>query len=306
VIPAWQPNRRANWSCELLVFDPSIYVGEILGQTAAKSANPSSAAYLCPFINSTCTKRGHAEKTIPYPVCSVRHKTLAICTCPKRFTQADIVRDAVNHCWLGKEPDIPQIAAEVQMKGFGKIDFVIAEVDATHFVHQFLSVELQAVDITGSVRPAYDALLAGTDLSKSFRYGINWDNVHKRYVTQLVRKGFFHYHWGTRLVSVLQAPLYDYICAHSPFGRTRIFPNPSDTLAKNDPHLNVIFMVYDYEPNHLVPAHLSMALKLVEGARHGDIQTAAAMLYNKPPSRDDFCKVILRRLGVVGAKKKKI
>lgn len=44
-------------------------------------------------------------------------------------------------------------------------------------IGQFLSVEVQAIDITGSVREAYYAILANTTMARRPTYGMNWDNV---------------------------------------------------------------------------------------------------------------------------------
>ncbi len=76
------------------------------------------------------------------------------------------------------------------MKGFGNVDFVIADLADDQSVRQFVSVEMQAVDITGSVEPAFRAITNNVDETERFSYGINWANVRKRYVTQLVTKGF--------------------------------------------------------------------------------------------------------------------
>jgi hypothetical protein len=79
------------------------------------------------------------------------------------------------------------------MENFGNVDFVIADVDHERKnVKQFISVELQTVDITGSVESAYQAIInSRLTMEKDFSYGINWENVRKRYITQLINKGFF-------------------------------------------------------------------------------------------------------------------
>ena len=96
------------------------------------------------------------------------------------------------------------------MEGFGSVDFVVADIDPeTNHVRNFVSAELQAVDITGSVETAYTAVLHSQILGVRPSYGINWANVRKRYISQLIAKGFFHHHWKTRMVAILQTPLYE-------------------------------------------------------------------------------------------------
>ena len=58
----------------------------------------------------------------------------------------------------GTPPTDYRIAREVQVADFGKVDYVLADVHDNNEVAQFLSVELQAMDFSGSVMPAYQAL----------------------------------------------------------------------------------------------------------------------------------------------------
>lgn len=164
------------------------------------------------------------------------------------------------------------------MENFGNVDFVIADVADDGEIGQFLSVELQAIDITGSVFPAYQALRAGLQLEKRPTYGLNWDNVYKRYVTQLIRKGFFHHHWKTKIVAVIQDQVYQYIKDRADFMRSSDVKNPN---------VNIIFMTYRFEPDPLRGGQFRPILTTVEGTSHANLQ--AAILYKEPPSRDAFC-----------------
>jgi len=198
------------------------------------------------------------------------------------------LRDVIEHCWVGDPPENPRIAHEVKMAKFGMVDFVIADVDeSTNRVKEFVSVELQAVDITGSVEPAYQAVLNSVSdfhWPKGKSYGVNWANVRKRYIQQLITKGFFHHHWGTRIISVIQLPLYDYFMKSIGF----------DELSPGE-KCNVIFMCYDYEPApDKGPLAHKMVLKKVVGTSHNSLMMGP--LYRTPPSRDDFCDRIKGRL----------
>src|SRR5208282_5204145 len=112
---------------------------------AVRGYTPASDAYLCPYIKSTCIKRS-TKLDKPYPVCSIwkgqdnGQKTLdnLICVCPKRFRAINFLKDVVHHCWPGKQPSNPQIAREVKMKGFGNVDFVIADIQQDGSIAQFL------------------------------------------------------------------------------------------------------------------------------------------------------------------------
>jgi len=192
-------------------FDPVDAIAEVQGRRASSLVDPAQNDFLCPYIEKKCPKRSTNLGIEPYPVCSLWKNAQEerdpvrdlICVCPKRFYQVDWLKAVVENCWPFEPPQNPVVATEVKMKGFGNVDFVIADQGADGSIGNFLSVELQAIDITGSVFPAYQALRAGDQLPKRPTYGFNWDNVYKRYITQLIRKGYFHHHWGTKIVAVI-------------------------------------------------------------------------------------------------------
>jgi hypothetical protein len=263
-------------------FDPTQSIEEILGHRSKLGFQPHKYDYICPFIERTCTKRSTADKQHPYPVCTLRKgATSAIAVCPKRFYEIDFLSDIVRHAWLGKSPENPVIANEVKIDGFGNVDFVISDLEADGTINQFLSVELQAIDITGSARLAYDAILQNKMLSKRPTYGFNWKNVAKRYMNQLISKGYLHHHWGTKIVAVIQDEVYEY------FRKDADFFTTSDLNAAN---INIVFMIYGFVPSNTGDREQKLILKRVEGTHHSNLQQA--VLYKTAPPRDAFIKRI--------------
>ncbi len=266
--------------------DPTTIIGEILGEPSPLMRNPADASYECPFIDSQCLKRSQRSEG-PYPVCSIwrrrRGKPVELVTvCPKRFFQANFLEDVIRNCWPGDPPEHPKIAHEVQMKGFGQVDFVIADVDGNGEISECVSVELQAVDITGSVEPAYQATLNREMLNNRPNHGFNWANVRKRYVSQLISKGFYHHHWGTRMVAVLQTAVYDQFREYIEF----------DELAPTEG--NIVFMLYDFsEPTHGDDG-FTIQLDRVVATSHNSLMMGA--LYRTPPPKSEFCQKILDNL----------
>ena len=205
-----------------------------------------------------------------------------MCMCPKRFFQTNFLNDVLEHCWVGEPPENYRIATEVTMSDFGKVDFVIADVEPeSNSVREFISVELQAVDCTGSVEPAYTALLNSESLPKRPSYGINWANVRKRYVNQLITKGIYHHHWQTRIVSVIQSSLFDYLKKQIPFDEK----DPQDATA------NVVFVTYEFEK---VGERHELKLDKIVGTSHSSLMMAG--LYRPTPSKEIFCEKIIERL----------
>lgn len=271
--------------------EPTTIIGEVLGEPADLMRNPVNADYLCPFVNSQCTKR--SQRIVgPFPVCSAwtRGKKKKpgskrlICTCPKRFFEVNFFHDVIEHCWVGPKPQNPQVSYEVKMAGFGQVDFVIADIDPiTSEIKDFISVELQAVDITGSYEPAYSALVSNTVLPVSPSYGFNWANVRKRYVSQLISKGFFHHHWNTRIVAVIQTPVYEAFRKDIQFDELPVANG------------NIVFMLYDFEPapEKNIGAH-RVVLDRVVATSHSSLMTG--VLYRTPPARQKFCDKILANI----------
>jgi hypothetical protein len=229
----------------------------------------------------------------PYPVCTLWKRSDAaavakedlIFVCPKRFYAVDFLKEVIEHCWPGEKPSNPRVAPEVKMAGFGNVDFVIADVRADGEVEQFLSVELQAIDITGSVFKAYQAMRAGQDVDKRPTFGFNWDNVYKRYVTQLIRKGYFHHHWKSKIVAVIPEQVYQYITGRADFMRS------SDVRS---PTVNIIFMTYRLEDDPDRAGEYRPVLARVEGTSHSNLQNA--ILYHEAPQKDAFGAQIKRSL----------
>ena len=274
--------------------NPEDILGEVLGHKAAKGAEPEATGFECPFIKTPCLKRSkQLPNNEPYPICSLWRRSDGkanpvddlIFVCPKRFYAVDFLTDVIDHCWPGDKPKNPRVAPEVKMHGFGNVDFVIADVQDSGEISQFLSVELQAIDITGSVFPAYQALRSGDNLSKRPTYGFNWDNVYKRYITQLIRKGYFHHHWKSKIVAVIPDQVYQYIKERADFMRS--------TNVKSQ-MVNIIFMTYRLEHDPARPGEYRPKLVTVEGTSHANLQSA--ILYKEAPQKDVFCEQIKRSL----------
>lgn len=261
--------------------NPLDVIAELLGEPADQMRNPANADYRCPFRNGTCIK---FNKTLeaPAPVCSLhqRHRRTdiirrpPICTCPVRFFEADIAGDVIRECWVGPKPDHFELVYEIQMEKFGKVDLVITQVsEARDQIQHFLPVELQAVDITGTVLPAYIAITNNQNEISQAAYGFNWANVRKRFISQLITKGFYCHHWGTRIVAVLQEDLFEQFQKHA---RT-----PEVALADS----NIVFMLYQYAWN-VADNRWNFSLKRVVPTTHVNVMNA--ILYETPPSKAVF------------------
>lgn len=267
--------------------NPYEIICEILGQPAAQMQNPVNEDYLCPFRNSVCTKRSHRIEG-PFPVCSVFRRRRGeetpepIAVCPKRLYEADIYNDVIKYCWVGEKPKNPIFVHEIKMGTVGNVDMVIADLseDAKN-INNFVSIELQAIDITGSYEPAYSSIVLNTELKQRPVYNFNYKNVQKRFITQLIDKGFYHHHWGTKIIAVVQDIIYDNLIGRLDF--------PEVNLEKS----NVIFMQYSMV---LVDTpegkRYELQLKGVTGTTHNDLMMSS--IYQIAPPKEEFCKRIIK------------
>jgi hypothetical protein len=269
-----------------LPYDPYDVVCEILGQPAKQMQNPVNAEYECPYVNSTCTKRSQRSSG-PFPCCSVFRKEkngslTPVVVCPKRLYQADIFHDVIKNCWPGDPPTNPIFVHEVKMGGVGNVDMVVADLTADREkVRDFISVELQAIDITGSYEPAYSAIVLNKALEKKPTYNFNYRNVQKRFVTQLVDKGFYHHHWGTKIIAVVQDIIFDKLKDKIKF----------DEVAVKDS--NVVFLQYKMEPierdGDIV---YELKFKGIVGTTHSSLMMSS--LYQPTPPKAEFCERIIK------------
>ena len=68
------------------------------------------------------------------------------------------------------------------------VDWILARLDANKKLIEFAALEVQTMDTIGSYRPEREAILNGVEhVGKSA--GLNWENVNKRILPQLIYKG---------------------------------------------------------------------------------------------------------------------
>lgn len=165
---------------------------------------------LCPFVGQPCVKKNH-DRTVTYGVCSVTSPFGPTPICPVRF-------------YDNRYATLRRIAEEV----FGDLPFLLMsefELNADHFdeyvvplgqrsgrevsiggmsmdwvlthwrhgnLMGYVGVEIQSIDITGNYRDAWQGYKNGDSKVPQSGHGMNWANVHKRLIPQLIRKGLLY------------------------------------------------------------------------------------------------------------------
>ena len=168
----------------------------------------------CPFINKACTKINH-DQTITYGTCSVTSPYGDIIICPNRLyagnykvlLKASIDAFGNEISFMMYDQYLEQRALyencifalgknsgkEVQVGRSLSMDWVLAHISGARLI-EYIGVEVQSIDITGNYRDtwhAYKNIEEGTDRATlpSSQHGLNWANVHKRLIPQIIRKG---------------------------------------------------------------------------------------------------------------------
>jgi hypothetical protein len=86
---------------------------------------------------------------------------------------------------FGGEVRLPPIGG----RGGFFVDWILALADGYGELKEFAAVEVQSIDTTGNYREERDAYLEGREFKGYSRAGINWENVNKRILPQLIYKG---------------------------------------------------------------------------------------------------------------------
>lgn len=191
-------------------------IAEIFGHAPddlSKKARALWSLNACPFIESPCIKTNH-DKSVVYGVCSVKNiNGDEVITCPNRLyadnygiirnvsqyifpgipfkTYSEYVRQRGNH-----NPKVVALGQrsgrEVGLSRTLSIDWILALIDKGKLA-DYAGLEIQSMDITGNYRNAWNAyrnLPSNTHARiPESEHGINWANVHKRLIPQLIRKG---------------------------------------------------------------------------------------------------------------------
>lgn len=168
----------------------------------------------CPFINKRCIKINH-DQTITYGTCSVTSPYGDIVICPNRLYADDY--STIRIIGADAFPDVPfylfsdyiknrahldrcvvalgkNSGREVQVGKSLSMDWVLALVDNGRLA-EYAGIEVQSIDITGNYRDAWhgyknlESQGASDKTLASSCHGLNWANVHKRLIPQLIRKG---------------------------------------------------------------------------------------------------------------------
>lgn len=256
------------------------YISEFFGYRAedtSETARNSVSRQVCPFLSTYCTKAlGDKNNRTLSGVCAVRQVTAGspdIICCPNRiyaenYQMLSIVEQQAfgsqlnlyagrlavekakeehgavavfGHGWGGELP-LPKR----QGKGSYYVDWILARLDEQGELAEFTAIEVQTIDTTGSYQTARKALIEHHAIEKD-SVGLNWENVSKRIIPQIIYKGQVLQReelCRTGLYFVCPTPVYERVLERLG-GKGRLPSFPTQPAA-------IHFVAYDYLPD--VPA----------------------------------------------------
>jgi hypothetical protein len=181
---------------------------------SSPSAKKSRRECLCPFLDNKCTKLLHDGSA--GGACTVRQSAGdAVICCPNRFYDENyqVLQDVATlafggPCQLISGDDVSRKKHNGHfVVAFGKrwgkelrlpkrrgtggyfVDWILALIGRDGELSEFIAVEVQAIDTTGNYRDERASYLAGREFKEWSSAGLNWENVSKRILPQLIYKG---------------------------------------------------------------------------------------------------------------------
>ena len=183
----------------------------------------------CLYLGRRCIKTRKSEPTIAIGTCTVAYgsENEPIIICPNRFLEhGQVFTDCLHLLTLHEPGNELHIVPEVTIPG-GSIDYFLVSAKRRKVV-DFVGIELQTVDTTGTVWPERQRLIKDLGLNVEGRsvdsdksYGMNWKMTAKTILVQLHHKIGTFQHLNKHLVLVIQDRLLDYMQHEFSFGHIR-------------------------------------------------------------------------------------
>jgi hypothetical protein len=177
------------------------------------------AVQQCAYLARRCIKVRKSTPEISIRTCSVRHGSRhnrPMIICPHRYLErGQIFLDSLHLLRLHEPGNELHCIPEIDIPG-GSVDYFLVSVRDGKVI-DFVGIELQAVDTTGSLWHLRQQFLhtAGIieydDVPPAQAYGINWKMTAKTTLVQLHHKVETFEQLGKHLVLVLQDDLLNYM-----------------------------------------------------------------------------------------------
>lgn len=169
----------------------------------------------CRFVGKQCYKTRKSQPEVAIGTCAVgvNKVALPVIICPNRFLERNQVFFDCLHLLTQHEPGNElHVVSEYGIPG-GSVDYMLVS-SADGRAVDFVGIEFQALDTTGSVWPYRQAAAAvlgsDVDVPPAKNFGANWKMTAKTILMQLLHKLGTFQSAQRHLVCVLQLQLFEY------------------------------------------------------------------------------------------------
>ena len=197
-------------------------VAEFFGvSTEAELSNWSETVdnQICPFLGKRCYKVRKSDPSTSIGTCTVTYGNPLgpVMICPTRLIEKRKIFTDCLHLLTSHEPgnDL-HIVSEVSVPG-GSVDYFLVSASGDK-VKDFVGIELQTLDTTGTVWPERQRLLRDLGIERADDaensnkpFGMNWKMTAKTILVQMHHKLLTFEHVNRKLVLVVQDKLLEYM-----------------------------------------------------------------------------------------------
>ncbi|UJW83050.1 NotI family restriction endonuclease [Hydrogenophaga sp. SL48] len=203
----------------------------------------------CPFLKKRCYKVRKSDPGVSIGSCTVLYGAAppeAVLICPTRLIDRGQIFTDCLHLLTNHEPGNElHVVSEVSVPG-GSVDyFLVSARDGV--VKDFVGIELQTLDTTGTVWPERQRLLRELGLPRADEaenstkpFGMNWKMTAKTILVQMHHKVQTFEHINKKLVLIVQDKLLAYMSREFRFDHLK---NPA--MLGDSMHLHA----YSFRPN---------------------------------------------------------
>ena len=214
---------------------------ELFGNTADKKPfdwEKIIAHQHCVYANKRCYKVRKSDPDTAIGTCTVLYgkRSEPVIICPTRLIERGQIFIDCFHLLTTHEPGNElHVVPEVSIPG-GSVDyFLVSAKDGK--VKDFVGIELQTLDTTGTVWPERQRLLKELNVARcdeaensSKPYGMNWKMTAKTILVQMHHKVQTFEHIHKKLVLVIQDKLLDYMIREFKFGHLKTPASLGDSM----------------------------------------------------------------------------
>lgn len=195
-------------------------ISEFFGLNCCDNSHDFKAAMenqTCPYTKKICTKMRKSNPDIKIGTCSVKYQSQDVIICPFRLLEHNqIFVDCIHLLTMHEPGNELYLVPEVQIPG-GHVDYFLVSAKNKK-VKDFIGIELQTMDTTGTVWPERQRFLNecgievdSKDLLNKKPFGMNWKMTLKTILIQMHHKSETFENLNKHLVLIIQKPLFDHM-----------------------------------------------------------------------------------------------